>query len=153
MVAATMPAKKGKKQWTCGVCACNCASHQVSIFCVTCSQWFHRTCEKSDENQFRQLGTMALDYWCSGCCHSDGAFCFRLVKLHVGKKWLGDTYAYPTDHLWKLWMHCEGLWREWHLVKNWGSFLANVNVSELTFTFGICYRPSVCHLLVTLLRP
>jgi len=33
--------------------------------------------------------------------------------------------------------------------------LANVNVSEreLTFTFAICYRPSVCLSSVTLVRP
>ena len=31
------------------------------------------------------------------------------------------------------------------------SFLANVNV--LAFTFAICYRPSICRLSVTLVRP
>jgi len=42
-------------------------------------------CEKLEDSQFRQLGTMSLDYWCSGCCHPGRAFEFRYVEHDMCK--------------------------------------------------------------------
>ena len=80
-----MPRPAKKTTWPCGDCQASCTKAQDSIFCIGCAKWFHRTCQHLSKTQFDELRCMEHEFWCKGCCYSQGSFNFSLSLERLRK--------------------------------------------------------------------
>ena len=80
-----MPRPAKKTTWPCGGCQASCTKAQDSIFCIGCAKWFHRTCQHLSKTQFDELRCMEHEFWCKGCCYSQGSFNFSLSLERLRK--------------------------------------------------------------------